>query len=816
MSTASRCPRPAEGLLAALVLFALGASPAAAAVADHLLLSELVVLTRDSVKAAKYIELVNPTASAIDLSTVYLTDATSTTTPTYYYNLVKLGGAGGGGAFGDFLARFPNGASIAADDTIVVAIAGSGVYLNAYERLPDYELYEEGIAPDSVPELVEVFPGSIGCGLGIGGTNVPDLSSTSESVVLFRWDGQSDLVEDLDYALWGSSLLVRVTKTGVRIDGPDADADSTGYLADTDLGTQRTISTTTPNVHAFGNSLQRHSADEGTEVATGGNGQPGLDGQPGHDETSEQLNSTWSATMVDTPPLAPAMFTRPAPIITVAAVQPVAPQTDQAVTITATVLAVDAVSAVTVIWSDDGATWTETPCQSTGVNTWAGPIPGRPADTIVRWYVLAVGAVGAGEPPFATKPVAAPHYYQSYTVVAPPDPGDYPPLLLITEVCVLGSPEEFVEIANPTGAAVDLSNYYLTDAIHATASQYYWNIVLPNPGQATVGGGWYTDFHARFPDGATIAAGDTITVSVAGSDAYLGVWGIQPDFELFEEGSDQDDVPDMREVFPHSINGTGFVLPDGTSGTAPSLTNISTTSLGETVILYYWNGATDLVTDIDVFTWGSGTSFRFSKTGISMDGPDADATSTAYQADTPTGSQQLFAAAHAFGESYQRIDAGEGTEIKIGGNGTLGHNETSENLATTFHTAVATPSPPGGAGGGGGVTGEIAIDVPARTFLPLMGESFPIRFRSQRGAQTELRIYDLTGRLVITLFDSRYDGAAASAAGQWTSRDWNGRDGQFELLPAGLYVIHLSAVDPRTGNEETQTAPVVLATRLSK
>jgi hypothetical protein len=800
MSTASRCTRPAEGLLAALVLFALGASPAAAAVADHLLLSELVVQTRVEVPAAKYIELVNPTGSAIDLSTVYLTDATYNTPPTYYYNLVKLGGEGGGGSGGDFLAHFPNGASIAAGDTVVVAIAGSGDFQTAYGHLPDYELYEEAIAPDSVPEMVEAFPGSIGRGLGTGGTNVPDLSSTGESVVLFRWDGQSDLVQDLDYALWGSASLVsvRVSKTGVRIDGPDAGTDSTAYLADTDVAAQRSISTT---VHAFGNSFQRLSTDEGTEVATGGNG------QTGHNETSEQLNSTWRATATDTPPLAPVAFTPPAPIITVAAAQPAAPQVGQAVTVDATVLAVDIVTAVTVVWSDNGTTWTETPCTSTGANTWAGQIPARPLDTVVRWYVRATGTGGG----LATKPVAAPLYYQTYTVVAPPDPGDYPPLLLITEVCVLGSPQEFVEIANTTGAAVDLSNYYLTDAIHAPASQYYWNIVRPNPSQATVGGGWYTDFHARFPDGATIAAGDTITVSVAGSDAYLGAWGILPDYELFEDGSGTDDVPDMREVFPHSINGTGYTLSDGTTaGTAPSLTNT-----GETVVLYYWNGETDLVTDIDLFTWGTGTSFLFSKTGISMDGPDADTTPTAYQPDTATGSQQLFTTAHAFGESYQRIDANEGTEVKTGGNGTLGHNETSENLPVTFHVAAASPSPPGG-GSVGGVTGEIAIEVPARTFLPLLGETFPIRFRSQRGAQTELRIFDLSGRLLVTLFDSRYDGAAASAAGQWSRSDWNGRDAQFELLPAGLYVVHLSAVDPHTGNEETKTAPVVLATRLSK
>ncbi len=785
MSTASRCMRPAEGLLAALVLFALGANPAVAAVADHLLLSELVVQTRAEIPATKYIELVNPTASAIDLSTVYVTDATISTTPAYYYNLVKLGGLGGGGASGDFLARFPNGASIAAGDTIAVAITGSGDFQTAYGHLPDYELYEEGLAPDSVPEMVEAFPGSIGRGLGSSGTNVPDLASVGESVVLFSWNGLTDLVQDLDYALWGTSSLYRVSKTGVRIDGPDAGSDSTTYLADTEVTLQKAIATT---VHAFGNSFQRLSTDEGTEAATGGNG------LTGHNEMNEQLNLTWRANAEDTPAAAPLVVTPPAPIISAVAMQPSAPVADQATTVTATVLAFDSVSAVSVFWSDNGTTWTEASCTSTGLNTWAGQIPARPLDTVVLWYVRAT-ATGGG---LATKPVAAPNYFQTYTVAAAPEPTDYPPLLLITEVCVLGSENEFVEIANPTGAAVDLSNYYLTDAIYS--GQYYWNIVLPNPDQTTVGGGAFTDFHARFPAGATIAAGDTITVSVAGSDAFLGAWGIPPDYELFEDGSGPDDVPDMREVFPGSINGSSL----------PSLTNT-----GETMVLYYWNGATDLVTDIDLFTWGAGGSYLFSKTGVSMDGPDADTVPTAYQADTPTGSQQLFTTAHAFGESYQRVDGNEGTEVKTGGNGTLGHNETSENLMTTFHMAVATPSPPGSSEPGG-VTGEIAIEVPARTFLPLLGESFPIRFRSLRGAHTELRIYDLTGRLVLTLFDSRFDGAAASSSGQWTRRDWNGRDRQFELLPAGLYVVHLSAVDPKTGNEETKTAPVVMATRLSK
>lgn len=802
---------PLAALAGALVAaLAAGAATVAAAPADHLILSEINLQTRivsASQRSSAYIELINPTAAAIDLSDVYLTDAT-TSPSTYYYDVVLRGGAGGGGTGNDFHARFPDGASIAAGDTIVIALRGTDVtvagtegYQYVYGRLPDYELYEDGLAPDEVPELVEVFPGSIGRGLGSTGTNAPELATGGETVVLYRWDGQSDLVEDLDYAIWGTLTSVRTDKSTISRDGPDDGETPSVYANDTSVLTQQPIAT---SAHSFLNSFQRRDTnpdfDEGAEPATGGNG------ATGHNETGEPLASTWIATLAQTPPLAPAAGTLPAPpapIVTAAVLDPLDAYADQTITVRATVLAYDAVAAVSLFWSDGGA-FTEVAATSAGGNVWAAPIPGRAVGTTVRWYLRATGSGGG----VSVKPAAAPVYTNSYTVQPAPV---YPPLLLITEVCTLSSPLEFIEIANPTGAEVDLSNYYLTDAVHAPGDQYYWQIVRPNPGQTTVGGGLFNDFHARFPAGAKIAAGDTITIAVAGSDAFsTGYQGLLPDFELYEESApanvdtlEADDVPNMRMVFPGSIRGS----------TLPTLTDITGTSTnGEIVVLYYWDGQSDLVTDIDLFVWGSSTSTRFNKAGVSIDGPDADTTPSTYKADTAPGSWQSFPSAHAFGESYTRIDGTEGTETKTGGNGTLGHNETSENLGTTFAAATASPSPPGGAQAGGG---GVALEVPARTFLPRLGESFPVRFRSKPGCVTEVRIFDLHGRHVVTLFDSRFDGAAATAEGRWTERAWNGRDREYELVPAGTYVAHLSVTDRRSGKSDTQTAPVVVATRLS-
>ena len=87
--------------------------------------------------------------------------------------------------------------------------------------------------------------------------------------------------------------------------------------------------------------------------------------------------------------------------------------------------------------------------------------------------------------------------------------------LLITEFVVDPADAEFIEIYNPTAGDIDLSNYYLTDATYAYGNNYYYKIVTG----ADYGGGAFSDFHAQFPDGATIAAGEYQTIALNGDSA---------------------------------------------------------------------------------------------------------------------------------------------------------------------------------------------------------------------------------------------------------------------------------------------------------
>jgi len=318
-------------LLLALLLVAGGTPVAQAADADHLILTEVVTKTRvvgANRLGSEFIEVANPTAGDIDMSQVYLTDAVFAPNDVFYWNIAAgmpgVTSVGGGTTF-DFHARFPDGYVLAAGDTLSISVTGSDEYFEAYGQLPDFELYEDATAPDTVPELVAVFPGSVHNGNPLGEFNtslLPALSDVSESLVLYTWDGSSDLVADVDFVFWGSSVNELFDKSGVTVG-------ASTYLNDTAPASQEPVS---PSEQNFGQAYARLSADEGAEVTTGGNG------LNGHDETSENLGTTWEIATAQTPPQAPATHFATAPIFLSVAIGPRNPYAGQDANLTVTVV----------------------------------------------------------------------------------------------------------------------------------------------------------------------------------------------------------------------------------------------------------------------------------------------------------------------------------------------------------------------------------------------------------------------------------------------------------------------------------------------
>ncbi len=233
--------------------------------------------------------------------------------------------------------------------------------------------------------------------------------------------------------------------------------------------------------------------------------------------------------------------------------------------------------------------------------------------------------------------------------------------LLLCEAVLTPTSDEFIEIANPTGAAISLDDYYLSDdEDYALLPGASGSGPAPDIGSS--------DFIAGFPPGSSIPAGGVIVVAFDGT-GFETTFGFKADFEIL--GTDAG-TPDM-------------VATD--VGATAGLTNS-----GENAVLFFWDGATDLVQDVDMVNLGtpSSTNDIADKTGVGVDGPDADTTATLYGTDAFTMPQQ--ASDPGFGFSTKRILLETGNE-SAGPNGLTGDDETSEQITSTWDSAFTAPSP---------------------------------------------------------------------------------------------------------------------------
>jgi hypothetical protein len=234
-----------------------------------------------------------------------------------------------------------------------------------------------------------------------------------------------------------------------------------------------------------------------------------------------------------------------------------------------------------------------------------------------------------------------------------PTPGSAPALsanhLLISEFVTTPTNVEFMEIYNPTAEPVDLSKYYVTDAWYEGVTPYQGYHLLPGGTfQITTN----TDFCARFPDGAEIAPGEAIVVAAyaPGVDSLYGAGTVDYEFCL---------VPG----YP-----TADMIMVGNNSPAWSAGSTTLTNTQEFIMLFYWDGISDNVCDVDYVTFGTATTTnRVDKTGVAVDGPDADAIATTYNNDTADASQSYITAAGA-GSSSARTTLAEGVE-NTSGNG---------------------------------------------------------------------------------------------------------------------------------------------------
>ncbi len=298
--------------------------------------------------------------------------------------------------------------------------------------------------------------------------------------------------------------------------------------------------------------------------------------------------------------------------------------------------------------------------------------------------------------------------------------------LLLTEATVTPSSSEFLEIFNPTGANVDLTNYYLSDD----------NDYALYPG--TFGNGPapvidISDFIVQFPLGEVIAAGQIVVIAFDGA-GFFGDFGFSADYEI--RGTD----PGTPDMIASNL------------GTSAGLTNG-----GENACLFYWDGLSDLVMDVDMIRIGTPSAANDigNKTGVSVDGPDADVMTSTYLDDGFTMTQQPSAPGPGF--STKRIYLEDANEVNNGGNGITGHDETTEDILVTWDTIFEAPDP-------GMVSPGVLVDVEEQINIPVhpeLSQNYPnpfnptttIRFTLTQSGNVTLKVYNTIGQQVAVLLN---------------------------------------------------------------
>ncbi|MCK4667067.1 hypothetical protein KAU33_09970, partial [Candidatus Dependentiae bacterium] len=91
-------------------------------------------------------------------------------------------------------------------------------------------------------------------------------------------------------------------------------------------------------------------------------------------------------------------------------------------------------------------------------------------------------------------------------------------------------------------------------------------------------------------------------------------------------------------------------------------------------------------------------------------------------------------------------------------------------------------------------------------FAPDLNETTDVSFNASSGSHVVIRIYNLQGVHVTTIFDGVTSGRAVT---------WDGKDQLRHKLPIGVYIINIQVVDIDTGKTRIRNYPVVIATKLN-
>lgn len=505
-------------LMAALGLFCTAPVAMAAHVADHLVISEVGVAapsgTSSAPNSAEFIEIYNPTDTAVDLSNYFITDYTR------YYELPAIVAGFTSNLLtndSDFMHQFPAGAVLQPGQVAVVTNGGTkflelyfGGDYSAYTSQPGSPLlFETNDTSSAIPNMGTNY----NIGTAAGSNNIGN-TDAGEFVVLFYWDGAGAYVKDVDAMAWrpnnspwgGSNENAFPIKSGYPAAGPNGEfgayaTDLGGY----DAGGGVTNLDLNYDSSRTGHAVRRSIVEAGEiHVApTPGDPMP-TNGYTNQDESMELINltfyMTWGYPQAASPGITQlGRSSQPqAPVIGKARRDVKNPAPGTNVTITADIYGTPGFTAQLMVKKGAGA-WTAQNMTAAGGNTYSAVIStaGLAEGTVVRWYVKAKnGTAESTEADFQDSTSTFPGNHNFLVKSTPYTPAD----LLVTEV--MYDPKganntdhsQYLEVYNPGNQPLDLGGFYWgssykeKDDLEYPLVRFPDTFILPAKGYGVVAG----------------------------------------------------------------------------------------------------------------------------------------------------------------------------------------------------------------------------------------------------------------------------------------------------------------------------------------
>jgi len=642
---------------------------------DHVIFTEVVLTPSDG----EYVEISNPTESAVDLTNYYLTDGTDISSSKLYYNL-PIEDNYWSGSSTDFICRFPSGYTLAPGAAIKISLRDNSAYESVYGQTPDISLDDDML---SVSEDSDTK----------GNPGAPKLHNSSETLILFYWDGSSDIVKDVDYLIWGDNSFA-IDKSGVD-----------GYLSDTPTSSQSLMP-----VHATNEKLVRlDKSSEGGETQANGNG------ITGHDETSEPLADTWTT----------ASLTSSKPEISNLSLSPSNPFTDDILKFEVDVVDDDGISSVILRY--------EFQQEITSLSM-------SLSDNSSSLYTAQVDPLGS------TGSLI-------YSVVA----------------------EDINGLKDSTSRiAVDINEPIaeLTIASLLEDLDSYVGQIVEIDGVVTIPAGKLrTNFTEAFLQDESgkgiILYNSQLDTSFTRGDSVLVV-------------AEVDDFDGKPELIYSSIT----ILKENASIPVEEITVSEFNSLKYNyTFVKIWG---KVISRSDPF----GTN-----TGANISIQDASGEVTTMRIWNSTNI--------LFNTSNQLINLELDSLLQVGQiievSGIGGEYSGASQIQPAYATDIVEKLE--------GQTGNFSasLSVSPYPFVPQLGEVIKYSYSFPSDARIKLRVFDMAGRLITTLYDE-YRGISF-----YKEATWNGRDYLNRLVPSGTYIIHLDITDSITGKSYQKIAPLVIA-----